>query len=239
MNHQEVIELLPWYVNGTLGTGERQAVRQHLRKCFQCRAELREWEEIGSALEDLKEEAPRPSPGLPRRLLDQIQAEGGAGLETAPSADKPAAKPWWRSETVFRIAAVLLLLVVSYQNLQYRRQLDQAAQPQVLPPVQVSAEIRGVTTVELPQGERWLYLQVEIPAISWDRSYRQFRYRLMPPQGGQPLFSGTAPVGERLDLFLPAGRLDSGRYTLVVLGEPQDEGLAEEISAYTVDLQRK
>ncbi|MCC6709330.1 MAG: zf-HC2 domain-containing protein [Gammaproteobacteria bacterium] len=38
--HQEFSELLPFYVNGTLGDAERAALDEHLRGCLTCRAEL-------------------------------------------------------------------------------------------------------------------------------------------------------------------------------------------------------
>lgn len=40
MNHEQVIELLPWLLNGTLGEGESQAVREHLATCESCRQAL-------------------------------------------------------------------------------------------------------------------------------------------------------------------------------------------------------
>lgn len=40
MNHDQVIELLPWLLNGTLGEGESQAVREHLATCDSCRRAL-------------------------------------------------------------------------------------------------------------------------------------------------------------------------------------------------------
>ncbi len=38
--------LLPWYVNGTLQTGEKSLVETHLKVCLQCRAELVEQQKI-------------------------------------------------------------------------------------------------------------------------------------------------------------------------------------------------
>ena len=42
MTCDQSIELLPWYLNGTLESGERAEVRQHLETCEQCRAALAE-----------------------------------------------------------------------------------------------------------------------------------------------------------------------------------------------------
>jgi len=40
MTHDDVIERLPWLVNGTLADGERREVEEHLAACPDCRAEL-------------------------------------------------------------------------------------------------------------------------------------------------------------------------------------------------------
>jgi anti-sigma factor RsiW len=38
--HRATEELLPWYVNGTLETGERAQLEAHLAQCLRCRREL-------------------------------------------------------------------------------------------------------------------------------------------------------------------------------------------------------
>ncbi len=38
--HDEVILLLPWYVNGTLGSRQKSLVGEHVRSCIACRREL-------------------------------------------------------------------------------------------------------------------------------------------------------------------------------------------------------
>lgn len=54
MTCDKAIELLPWWVNGTLEEGERGEVRRHLQECERCRqalAETREaWEIFGQHL---------------------------------------------------------------------------------------------------------------------------------------------------------------------------------------------
>lgn len=38
--HQEVLELLPWFVNGTLNEHEQSAVNEHLKGCGECNHEV-------------------------------------------------------------------------------------------------------------------------------------------------------------------------------------------------------
>jgi len=48
MTCDQAIELLPWYLNGTLEPGERAEVRQHLTTCESCRAALAETVQAGA-----------------------------------------------------------------------------------------------------------------------------------------------------------------------------------------------
>ncbi len=238
MNHQEAVKLLPWYVNGTLEARERRIVQEHLEKCFQCKVQLEEWEKLGEAFGELKQEAPQPPEGLPRRLVQQIRSQDRKAGRIEPLQKR---SPWMRQHTrkLFQIAAIALLAVLAVQNLYLRQELNQLAQPQTLLPVQVSSEIRGTTLAELPQQARWIHLQVEIPPPPLDRSYSDLGYRLTSSQSGQVLFEGVARVGERMDLLLPTSAMATGIYTLVVTGKDQADGRSYEVSQYTIDLQRK
>lgn len=42
--HLAVLELLPWYVNGTLDAAEKQQVQVHLKQCLVCRDALQSWQ---------------------------------------------------------------------------------------------------------------------------------------------------------------------------------------------------
>lgn len=234
MNHQEAVKLLPWYVNGTLEAEERRLVQGHLKRCFQCKTQLEEWQTIDAVLGELGREAPQPPANLPRQVLEQIQPQV---RKAGPRRLSKPSPPWWRSQRMFQVAAVILLAIVGTHNLYLRQELDQLSQPQSLPPVQISSEIRGSAQLEIPQQARWIHLQVEVPPIPLDRSYSELGYEIVSAQGQHVLFSGKAGVAERLDLFLPAARMEAGRYTLVLSGI--GNGQTEEISTYRIDLDRK
>jgi anti-sigma factor RsiW len=46
--HKEIVELIPWYVNGTLPKDEHAGVEKHVNECLPCRAALREAQRIRS-----------------------------------------------------------------------------------------------------------------------------------------------------------------------------------------------
>jgi len=48
--HSRAFELLPWLVNGSLGSEEREAVEQHARNCLACHRELKEQQRLRAAL---------------------------------------------------------------------------------------------------------------------------------------------------------------------------------------------
>ena len=50
ITHSRAFELLPWFVNGSLGAGERDAVELHVRGCLLCHRELKEQQRLRVAL---------------------------------------------------------------------------------------------------------------------------------------------------------------------------------------------
>jgi Putative zinc-finger len=85
--HQEVCELLPWYVNGRLEGQEREAVETHLSTCPSCQAELRHCHDVAAAVQADGETAWSPSSEHFSRLLARIdaaevhEAQGGSWRE--------------------------------------------------------------------------------------------------------------------------------------------------------------
>jgi anti-sigma factor RsiW len=72
--HQEVCELLPWYVNGKLEGRDREAVETHLSTCPTCQAELGHCRDLAAAVQATGETAWSPSPSHFSRLLARIDA---------------------------------------------------------------------------------------------------------------------------------------------------------------------
>ena len=49
LSHDRAFELLPWLVNGTLASAEREAVEEHARACIACRRELKQQRRLHAA----------------------------------------------------------------------------------------------------------------------------------------------------------------------------------------------
>jgi hypothetical protein len=71
VSHNEVLDLLPWYLNGTLAEPHRARLEVHLRDCLPCNAALREERKLRGLLRDQDVVPLGPSHGL-NALLDRI-----------------------------------------------------------------------------------------------------------------------------------------------------------------------
>ena len=113
-DHQAISEIIPWFVNGTLGELERQRVDAHLRTCAVCRDELLQEQRVYHAMA-----AEAGIEYIPASSLKRLQAKLDAlGAPAAPRdvpaaaaarAEQPARRwlPWQR-----RVAASIALVAV-------------------------------------------------------------------------------------------------------------------------------
>ena len=98
MKHQEIIESLPWYVNGTLDQAERAAVTQHLAAgCDECAREVKSLRALHKAVKAVGDEAPEPSPFLLNRALAEIEdyERTRAQDQSRQSVKAPASPSLW------------------------------------------------------------------------------------------------------------------------------------------------
>lgn len=85
LEHRELQELLPWYVNGTLEPVEREAVERHLKACAACRYELEELRGLQAAVSSAPEAETTAGVGVEialQRTLARIGARGAATPRT-------------------------------------------------------------------------------------------------------------------------------------------------------------
>lgn len=124
--HDVVIELLPWYVNGTLNSVEQARVAQHLPSCSECRQELVHYRQLDS-LRSVSNHAQtwQPSPARFASILQGIDAlESTTGATASPAKMpgrfaklsawlKTTPRPvfWFMSLETIALAALVLLVV--------------------------------------------------------------------------------------------------------------------------------
>jgi hypothetical protein len=95
MKHQEIIELLPWYVNATLNQAERRLVETHLDECSECANEVRSLTAMRKAVVAVGDEAPEPSQFLLNRALAQIE-DYERTREQAETSQAEKSGKWYR-----------------------------------------------------------------------------------------------------------------------------------------------
>ena len=102
----ELDQLLPWYVNGTLGDDERSRVEAYLSASAAAREEV----ELLRRLRDhVKASQPSRSPG--ELGLKRLQREIAAERQAAPARPRGGGSPgWWRP------AAIAAALVIAIQG---------------------------------------------------------------------------------------------------------------------------
>ena len=109
--------LLPWYVNGTLETQERQRVAAHLESCLECRRELDELMQIQRQLTEVYTRQPEPSPRLAQAVMAKVAQEASA-RRTATKENGHwlnAVDQWIRSLLLSQWAPTLAALVLVTQ----------------------------------------------------------------------------------------------------------------------------
>lgn len=113
LRHQDVWELLPWYVNGTLDSDERRAVEAHVERCGLCRSELAASQELASAVRQAADVPPAAEERLDH-LLGRLDRPASSASPAAPppavaargSARLPSAVRW---ALALQAAAILAL----------------------------------------------------------------------------------------------------------------------------------
>ena len=90
-DHHHVMELVPWYVNGTLQGRERDAVTAHLSGCLACREEVTQCQTLGAAVQSARDPAWAPGPDRFARLLANIE------LLEAKEEGRAGWRPRWRA----------------------------------------------------------------------------------------------------------------------------------------------
>ncbi len=103
MTQHDVVELLPYYANGTLDAADRARVESELATCASCAEELRELERLGAALHAYADAAPPVSPSVLDDALARIATPSSAIVATRLRT------AWWGTPARYATAAVLVV----------------------------------------------------------------------------------------------------------------------------------
>lgn len=179
MNHHDAWDLVPWFVNGTLGAAEHAALERHLDECADCRGEVHAQRELMQSMraQPLVEAMPRASL---QGLWDRIDAQAlPEHVASAPPARRHLPSPRWFAAAAAGIVLALgatLVLLDPWRTEppgQFRTVGDPAAS---LP----DGSIRAVFAGELTLSELQLLLQESrLRAVSGPTSSGV--YTLAPP----------------------------------------------------------
>jgi hypothetical protein len=114
LEHREVSELIPWYVNARIGDGERQRVDAHLRDCATCRGELQLQQQVHAAMTADPGVEYIPAASLKRlnERLDALEAVPDAPQEPAAHRPTQQSMRWGQSmaASIVLMAAALSIL---------------------------------------------------------------------------------------------------------------------------------
>ena len=106
IDHESADLLLPWYVNGTLGSHEHQLLERHIAGCEQCRHSLALLRDVRGAFEAVKE-TPIVPPARPEALLRALDARHG---------ERRRSRAGWIAAASFAAALGMLVTFVSTQD---------------------------------------------------------------------------------------------------------------------------
>lgn len=168
-NRSALRELLPWYVNGTLGVKERQAVERWLREDPQAAAELADWQRLQAALAGQPLRA--PSPALRRQVLTRAH-----GAPARPFL------PGWAWGVALAVVALALLWF--------------AVRPGVVLQWSVNdGPLSAFRVYRAPVGSGDFVLLDELPARPDARQYTYVDARLLPWQDYVYRVEGVGQAG--------------------------------------------
>ena len=112
--HDEVQELLPWFVNGTLAPEEVERVEAHLADCAECQVELSAERKLASALSTIPLDCESRWERMEERLNAESQARFGAmGHRMVGGLWRKRVPLGWAVASPIAAAAALTLMIVS------------------------------------------------------------------------------------------------------------------------------
>jgi hypothetical protein len=107
--HEEVQELLPWLVNGTLDPIEVEQIEAHLAGCAECRAELAAERQLAAAIES----SPADTEGAWDRMEQRLEARAVASVKPSPNLWRRRVPLGWAIGSPIAAAVAVALVMVN------------------------------------------------------------------------------------------------------------------------------
>ncbi len=97
MNHDEALQLLPWYVKKRLDESERRAVERHVLNSEECEKEIEMLTQISEAITEVADQEPVYSPQMIAATLARIEdvPQHRPALEARKLSPLERLSQWW------------------------------------------------------------------------------------------------------------------------------------------------
>lgn len=147
--HDEVQELLPWFVNGTLDRDETERVEAHLADCAECRAELASERQLAAAVETV----PFGSEAAWERMERRLDAQADVSFRPIAGVWRKRVPLGWAIASPAAVAAAFALVLIAVPGRQAAQpQYRALAAPEVAQPANLVVQFEPATRVTDMQG---------------------------------------------------------------------------------------
>ena len=227
--HQQILLLLPWYLNQSLQHNERQQVKSHLRSCMLCNRELVALRKLAAAVKqssdldvaaqasfarlreklqtaDPVRQKPAPSNNQPTLVLFKKRANAAPGL-SGNSANRPNRFLRLSGSTVtrFAIAASMLLAMMPLimQNGRSPATTDYYTLSAAKPESPAGTQLRVVFSKALPDaGIDSLLEKIHGQLVEGPNSVGAYTVRLGADKNSQDLTAAVALLRNQQNVLL-------------------------------------
>jgi len=240
--HEELIKLLPWYVNETLAPGERLEVERHLKYCGACNRRIAELRSLELAVLEEKDGLAKPAHDAVNRALGRIRSapserEGdtsdptGGAKASGPDSPHPGFQGLLLCTAVAAATLFALLPKPEIKMTAVSIEHKEASSGTVL-----RGNERGNSIVQVfaTNDKNFIYL---IPVFNLGLESDQYdRLRFALFRGEVRLAETESPAAEEIGLRLSTDALKPGRYRIEGAARPEGNETFEPLGVFQFDL---
>lgn len=192
MKHQLILDLLPAYALGALDAIEAQQLEEHLNQCDDCRAELRQFQQV---VDELPLAAPMISPPaeLKAQILSQLEPPAAVRKTQQPSGWQAWVARFNRWALVWGVTSLALILVLLVSNIllwQRQTRMDAANQFYVIALAGTdNAPDASAVLIISSEGDDGTLVVKKLPTLD-----EEYQYQLWLVRDGQRTSGGVFSV---------------------------------------------